>query len=594
MFQAMASYNPWNLGEGISKVAAGIIALVTGAAAESTLIISAVMIFTSEFNVAIIIVFILALLAIVIGVLIFFLMLGARSIIIILFTAISPIALACYILPNTQKWFKNWWNVFKTALIMYPICGAVYGLSWVIRAMVFPQHGSQVGIHPVMAIVAVLTPVLPYYMMPTLVKGALSGLGAVGQFFNSIGNGLRKGISEGSRAMQNTGAYKSGTETARRNMTRVQAGLRKDGTINPKVSKFGKVLRGGNKGMAAARQQYISDRNKAAREDALMDESGVGFLAAKINQEKMASADVVKDYATYLKDVTNNGADEDTLFEKFEEYVKAGKKEGALAVVQIAGRRKDTAASFMKKFISGRDLSGTDAARFDRMKGYYEGAAKDVFRSINKEIAEGENSKIFRSTAPTDFEYSSSVNKISKGEDLPEYLSSYNNWVGGDANWNENAGLAGAAHIADAIDHGITNSSELVGASAGSLGDLQKWVEATGNWANMSDEQISTYSVEDQKLIKKIKDQRDKLVSLAASTVANKDKPGAAWDTTVGKVNAISSIASLKPKEPQKPSGEMVPGQEIKIVKENPPKERYIQDPKTGKNRRVDNGSGIA
>lgn len=549
MFQTMASHDV-TFGEVVSMVTGGFIALITGAGAYSGLIASGIMAFTSGGNAAVIAVLILSILAILIGVLMFFLMLGARMIIIILFTAISPIAFACYILPNTQKWFKNWWNVFRTALVMYPICGAVYGLSAVIRSIVFPGGASSVDIHPVIAIVAVLTPVLPYYIMPSLVKSTLSGLGAVGQFFNSIGNGIRKGISEGSRTLQNTGAYKSGTETAQRNMARWNAGLDKNGN-EKKLSRVGRFVRGGNKGMAAARQQYVADQNKIAREGSMM---GEGFQAALINQTKAAEAEDVKNYETLINKNTNNGANEGALFSMYDEYVKQGNKAGAIAVAKIAGRRKDTAAKFMKEKITGRGLSGDALSEFNNK--YTSDSAREIFKSVNKEIAEGDNSKNYRASAPTDFEFSSSLNKVAeKDKALPDNLSSFSAWAGisvdnPGASWGEAsgmAGLAGAANIASAIDHGITNSSELVGASASTLKDLKTWVDNTSWVNNVSDDTYKAFSDQQKTMFDSVKNQRNKLIQLAATTYDNRDKPGAAWDTTVGKVDAISSIAALKP-----------------------------------------------
>ncbi len=148
-------------------------------------------------GVMIAIVLLLALLVALIAVLMFFVMLSARIIIVAVFIVISPVAFALYILPNTQNLFKKWWKIFETALVIYPICGALYGASYIIKAIV---GGDSGGFIP--GIIAVVAPFLPFLALPTLLRGAMAGLGALGGTLTMLGNGLRKGAQSGSGAIQ--------------------------------------------------------------------------------------------------------------------------------------------------------------------------------------------------------------------------------------------------------------------------------------------------------------------------------------------------------------------------------------------------------
>ena len=159
-----------------------------------------------------VVILVLAVLTVVVAVLIFFIMLGARTLIVIIGAAISPLAFVCYALPNTQNLFKKWWNIFKTALVMYPICGAVYGLSTVIRSIVFSSNN---GIHLWMGIIAVIAPFLPFFILPTLLKGALAGLGKIGGALTAMGGALRSSTKRGTEAIQNTNAYKDRLQFAK-------------------------------------------------------------------------------------------------------------------------------------------------------------------------------------------------------------------------------------------------------------------------------------------------------------------------------------------------------------------------------------------
>lgn len=151
---------------------------------------------------------VLSVLVALVAALMFFVSLGARMIIVIAFVAISPLALACYVLPNTQGMFKKWLDVFKTALIIYPICGALYGISFIIKAIFLKTEGGGVQIGLWEGVALIITPFLPFIALPTLLKGALSKLGTIGGALTSVGNGLRSGLSSGNSALKETEAYR--------------------------------------------------------------------------------------------------------------------------------------------------------------------------------------------------------------------------------------------------------------------------------------------------------------------------------------------------------------------------------------------------
>lgn len=175
-----------------------------------------------------------------VAVLIFFVMLSARMIIVAVFVVIAPVAFALYILPNTQALFKKWWKIFEAALVVYPICGALYGASYIIKAIVRPDNMANLGFFQGM--IGVVAPFLPFLILPSLLKGALAGLGALGGTLTMLGNGLKKGASSGKGAIENTKAYKGAQEraadrSAERRATRIRnrlqrANIRNGGTAD--------------------------------------------------------------------------------------------------------------------------------------------------------------------------------------------------------------------------------------------------------------------------------------------------------------------------------------------------------------------------
>jgi len=101
------------------------------------------------------------------------LILVARKAAIILLVVIAPLAFVAYLLPNTEQWFKKWWKLFSSLLILYPVIGVVFGASALAAKII--NNGDVV-----MQLTALGVSVLPLFAVPLLLKSSISGLGAVG------------------------------------------------------------------------------------------------------------------------------------------------------------------------------------------------------------------------------------------------------------------------------------------------------------------------------------------------------------------------------------------------------------------------------
>ena len=54
---------------------------------------------------------------------------AARQSLIFILAMISPLALIAYMLPNTESWFKKWYQLFMRMLVFYPLFSILYGAS---------------------------------------------------------------------------------------------------------------------------------------------------------------------------------------------------------------------------------------------------------------------------------------------------------------------------------------------------------------------------------------------------------------------------------------------------------------------------------
>jgi hypothetical protein len=120
-----------------------------------------------------------------------------RQGLLIFLVIISPVAIVCYILPGTEKYFKQWWDLFLKTLMIYPIIAAIFAMSNVLAAillnsasgnspaamfqsgMQFAQANPPDTIGTVQLIVAVLVLYAPLVLIPFAFKLAGGAISAV-------------------------------------------------------------------------------------------------------------------------------------------------------------------------------------------------------------------------------------------------------------------------------------------------------------------------------------------------------------------------------------------------------------------------------
>lgn len=99
-----------------------------------------------------------------------------RQIALIGLVVISPVAIACYLLPNTEKWFKKWWNYYFKLLLVYPMFTAAWGASRLISNILSASKKSNIVIETVASIAPLLI-IMPIFQMSGALMGKLAGLG---------------------------------------------------------------------------------------------------------------------------------------------------------------------------------------------------------------------------------------------------------------------------------------------------------------------------------------------------------------------------------------------------------------------------------
>lgn len=121
------------------------------------------------------------LLALLLSLLVVMIILIARQAAIILLIAISPVAFATWLLPNTENLFKKWVSIFRGLLIVFPVISLLYGAGK-LAAAILAASATDMPDNPkeTMQIAALGASIIPLGTTPFVLKGSLNSLGSIG------------------------------------------------------------------------------------------------------------------------------------------------------------------------------------------------------------------------------------------------------------------------------------------------------------------------------------------------------------------------------------------------------------------------------
>ncbi len=112
--------------------------------------------------------------------------LAARQAIIIILVIIAPLAFVANLLPNTEKWFEKWKDLFMTMLIFFPAFSLVFGGSQLAGQLVIQNAGDNI----VMVIFGMAVQIAPLVITPLLLKFSGNLLGRIAQIANNPSKGI--------------------------------------------------------------------------------------------------------------------------------------------------------------------------------------------------------------------------------------------------------------------------------------------------------------------------------------------------------------------------------------------------------------------
>jgi len=103
----------------------------------------------------------------------------------------SPVAFALYCLPNTEQYFKKWWNFSIKILMVYPIVNVVIALAYVSGFVMSQINGGTGG-----QLLAAIASMLPLFLIPFAFKMSGGAMASIYGAVSGVTNRLRKPINK--------------------------------------------------------------------------------------------------------------------------------------------------------------------------------------------------------------------------------------------------------------------------------------------------------------------------------------------------------------------------------------------------------------
>lgn len=367
---------PTELGE----AAGSIVTRLTSTAGTGILMLGGVAIAAStwEFWLIPLLIFFLGCL---IGVLFFAIILGVREAGIIILVALTPVAIVCYALPNTKKVYDKWFKLFSSLLFVYPIAGALMGGGlWASKLMLATGEGKSGLAGFFFAMVAMLMQVVPFFLIPSLVKSSLAVAGNLGAKIAGMGDRFSGAAKSGIRS---SNAYKDTQE--RMAGHRGQRMLNRDARLRARDERSAE-FRANHRILGALRHPGGTLRNTQMGQNSRnrrLNRANAAVYAANVGNKDRSADYADKEVETFAGDFKNTWKREGDIAD--EKFLRS-EAESALSAL---AEDKDNAEAKGRYLAAMRQLSTSNSGRSHLMS-----AINGTKRNLkNKGITQNEGLK---------------------------------------------------------------------------------------------------------------------------------------------------------------------------------------------------------
>lgn len=378
--------------------------------------------------------------ALLLALLVVLVILIVRQAAVILLIAISPLAFAAWLLPNTENLFKKWVSMLRGLLIVFPVISLLYGAGKLAGA-VLAAVGTNDPNNPkeTMQVAALAASILPLGATPFVIKSSLNSLGSIGAKIGGLSGaatGVLKNSAKNTTRMNAAKARINDVKNAWKSRSARKMAERRSGNtwLGEKSAKLrendNRFVRGAG---VVINPMRALDRSSFGQKIGL----GEGERAAQEAYDKNAMEKAERAIA-----YEHNGNAEAALnSEKADKYIRAA------AVNQLKGQGAhgaDVVANYLRN--GGEVDSVSMANALTEMKGSHAGVAQAGVEALNA-LQSGKSSFSLRKKDDDSGEFIPGSAKTSFNELTSQGVSKLSN-------------EAIAKQNADAIDHSNLSESQ--------------------------------------------------------------------------------------------------------------------------------------
>lgn len=126
------------------------------------------------------------LVGVLLAILVALLVISVRQALITVLVIISPLAFVAYLLPNTEKYFDKWKDLFLTLLLVYPAFSLIFGGAQLAGLAIIQNAGGSINL----IILGMAVQVAPVVVTPMLIKLSGNLVGRIAGMVNNPKAGL--------------------------------------------------------------------------------------------------------------------------------------------------------------------------------------------------------------------------------------------------------------------------------------------------------------------------------------------------------------------------------------------------------------------
>ena len=178
-----------------------------------------------------------------------------RQAVIPILAMIAPLAFVAYLLPNTEQWFKKWFDLLIKMLMMYPLAALIFSGARFAGAIIMGEGGTF------NVIIGLMVMTMPLFSLPFLAKQGGAILNAVNGGLNKLVDRARKPISDTANDFKEHAAAKYLNQNAEYN----DKGNRRN--------RISRTMRRASQALSANRQkrQWENSQNNDEFQDKIMN-----------------------------------------------------------------------------------------------------------------------------------------------------------------------------------------------------------------------------------------------------------------------------------------------------------------------------------